>query len=198
MTKIIRASLLLLAVGFSVQSFAALSPVAIAIVPPVEFPPKDFSVTGVRLSLGWGNHRDLYGVDLGLLGNTTEQDFVGAAVSGLFNRTKGQTTILGLQAAALTNLNHNQTNVFGLQVSAFNINLATSSVNGVGLALANIGEHTTVRGAQVGAYNRAQIVQGFQIGIINVCDNLHGIQIGLLNFHRKGLFVVSPLINIGF
>jgi hypothetical protein len=33
---------------------------------------------------------------------------------------------------------------------------------------------------------------------VNDADDLHGIQIGLANFHRTGLFYVSPVLNVGF
>lgn len=198
MNKIMRSTIVLIAFCFSTQSFAALSPVGLSIVPPVQFPPSDFSVTGARLSVLWGNHRDVYGVDLGLIGNVTEQSFVGVGLSGLFNKTKGQTVIIGLQGALGWNYNVQKTDVFGLQFAAVNINVASSSVNGVQFGLANLADHTVIRGAQVGIYNKAQDVYGLQIGIVNVASSLHGIQIGILNFHDKGMFKVSPIINVGF
>ncbi|MGE0763417.1 MAG: hypothetical protein AB7N80_09065 [Bdellovibrionales bacterium] len=199
MNKIIRFSLLALILGFVGQVQAALSPVSVAIVPPVQFPSKDFSITGARLSLIYGQHRDVYGLDLGLIGNITEQTFVGVGVSGLFNITKGQTKAIGLQAAGLTNWNVNKTDVYGIQLAlGLNRNIAASSVVGLQAALVNMGEHTTIYGAQVGVYNRALRVNGIQLGLVNVTESLSGIQIGLINFHRKGLFSVSPILNIGF
>ncbi len=200
MSKILKklAALFLLS-GFVSLSDAAVSPVAVGFAPPVQFPGRDFSITGLRLSFLWGVQRDLYGLDLGLIGNTTEQDFVGLAVSGLFNRTKGQTTAIGLQAAGLANINENKTRVIGAQVAlGLNQNKAVSTIAGLELALANLSPHTSVYGAQLGLYNVAQVVYGVQLGLVNVTESLHGIQIGLVNFHRKGLFSVAPIINIGF
>ena len=194
--------LLLSLLTFFIQStaIAALSPVSIAIVPPLQFPPGDFSVTGARASILWGNHRDMYGLDLGLIGNVTQQDFVGVGLSGIFNITRGTTSAIGLQVAGLINYNANKTSVYGLQLGGLlNVNEATATVVGIQAALlANLAEHTTVYGVQIGLYNRAIAVYGLQIGLINVVDNLHGVQIGLLNFNHKGTFAVAPILNVGF
>ena len=182
------------------EARSAISPLGVSILPPLQFPPSDFGVTGVRASVLWGKHRDLYGLDFGLIGNITEQDFVGIGVSGLFNITKGNTYIIGLQFAGITNYNVQKTKVVGFQLAGgMNFNIAESSVVGVQLApLGNIASHTTIYGLQVGLYNSAREVYGLQIGLINRTDNLHGIQIGLLNFNHSGTFVVSPIINVGF
>ncbi len=180
-------------------SEAAVTPVSVSILPPVQFPSEDFTITGMRASLLWGKHRDVYGLDAGLLGNITEQSFVGIGVSGITNITHGSTTILGLQLAGITNLNTNKTKVFGIQAAlGLNMNTAASSVTGLQLALANHSAFTDIYGFQVGVYNRANEVFGIQIGLVNFATHLHGIQIGLLNFNSKGIFKVSPIINIGF
>lgn len=188
------------ALSFTPSAQAAMSPVSIAILPPIQFPPSDFDITGLRASLLWGHHRNVYGLDFGLLGNMTDQDFVGVGISGLVNYTTGVTRAIGLQAAGVTNVNLGQTRVYGIQLAlAVNYNAAASSVSGLQAALlANIAPFTDIYGFQVGIYNRAKDVYGFQIGVVNDADNLHGIQIGLVNFHRKGTFVVSPIINAGF
>lgn len=182
------------------SAHAAVSPVALAIIPPVQFPPADFGVTGFRLSVLYGHHRDMYGVDVGVLGNITDQSFVGIALAGGTNIHYGMTTIVGLEVAGGVNYGKEKTGVYGVQIAGgLNILDAESSVNGVQAAiLGNIAPHTVVRGAQIGLYNRAKSVYGFQIGLVNDADDLHGIQIGLANFHRTGLFYVSPILNVGF
>lgn len=179
---------------------AAISPVSVSIVPPVQFPPSDFSVTGARASVLWGKHRDVYGFDVGLIGNITEQDFVGLGISGVFNNTRGTTFIPGLQLAGLANVNSSKTTIIGLQATlGVNYQSAASTVSGLQLGLiANIAPFTDIYGFQVGLYNRAKEVYGFQIGLVNIADNLHGIQIGLANFNHKGPFAISPIINVGF
>lgn len=196
-TKVL--SILLVSLLVSTEASAALSPLSVGLLPPVQFPPSDFSVTGVRASLLWGRHRDVYGLDFGLLGNITDQSFTGIGVSGLFNATHGTTHVIGLQAAGLANFNTNKTRVYGLQLAALlNKNDAESSLTGVQFALVNLSPNMNVYGIQAGIYNKARAVYGFQIGLVNSCTNLHGLQIGLVNFHEQGLFAVSPLLNFGF
>ncbi|WP_374078572.1 LA_2272 family surface repeat-containing protein [Bdellovibrio bacteriovorus] len=201
MMRLLALFLILIGASFSATSAnAAASPIAIAIVPPIQFPPDDFSVTGLRVSALWGHHRNFYGLDLGLLGNVTDQDFTGLAVSGAFNYTRGTTHAIGLQVAGVANVNTSKTGVYGLQVaSVLNYNSAASTVSGLQLALlANQSPFTDIYGAQVGIYNRAKDVYGLQIGVVNVADNLHGVQIGLVNFNHSGPFAVSPFLNVGF
>ena len=184
----------------SMSTMAAVSPVSIAIVPPIQFPPDSFNVAGLRASIIWGKHRSVYGLDIGAIGNITEQDFTGIGISGIFNYTKGTTTILGAQIAGIGNVNMNKTRVFGVQVGLIgNYQTAESFVAGIQVAsIANICPHTSIYGLQVGLYNKALAVYGFQIGLVNSATNVHGLQIGLINFHEKGLFVVSPILNFGF
>jgi len=199
MSKNIKLIILSVLTLLTTQGYAFNSPVSFGIAPPVQFPQSEFSVTGLRVSGLWGHHRDMYGLDFGLGGNVTDQDFVGLAVSGLFNVTRGTTTAIGLQAAGITNVNTKTANIYGLQIAALlNNNIGASSVNGFQIAAVNKADHTVIRGAQIGIYNKAQSVYGLQIGLINICDDLHGIQIGLANFHHKGLFVVSPVLNVGW
>jgi hypothetical protein len=181
------------------SAHAAVTPLGVSVLSPVQFPPESFSVVGARVSLFWGDHRDVYGIDLGAIGNMTDNNFVGIGVSGVFNMNKGMTTVVGLQAAGITNINENKAHIVGLQVAGIlNSNQAESSLVGFELALGNYSPYTTVWGAQLGIYNRAQVVNGFQIGLVNVAQSLHGIQIGLVNFNQTGLFSVAPILNIGF
>lgn len=190
---------LVIFLAMSVECRAAVSPLSASIVAPIQFPSSEYTITGARLSVLWGHHRDLYGLDIGGLGNITDQDFHGVGISGVFNITHGTTTILGLQLAGIVNANTNKTTVIGLQAAlGVNYQEAASAVAGVQLALANLAKFTNIYGAQLGVYNQAQDVYGLQIGLVNVASSLHGVQIGLVNINQKGLFYVSPLINIGF
>lgn len=190
------ASILIL---FTSITQAAVSPLGLSIGGPVQFPPRDFDITGARVSVLYGQNRDVSGIDIGLLGNITTGKFTGLAVAGLFNNTRGQSTITGLQFAGLTNINTQKISVYGIQAAlGANYNSAEATVVGLQLALANMSAFTKVYGFQVGLYNKAREVRGMQIGLINSAQNLKGIQIGLLNFHNEGFFVVSPFLNIGF
>lgn len=178
-------------------AFAAASPLAVTIFPPIQFPPEDFNVTGLRVGL-IGKHRDVYGIDIGL-GNVTTGDFRGIGLAAGMNLTYGDVTAIAAQIGGITNINYGKANIFGVQLAlAANYNSAESSVTGLQLSLANLADHTTIYGLQAGVYNKAREVYGFQVGLVNFAERLHGIQIGLLNFHKQGTFVVSPIINAGF
>lgn len=178
---------------------AGLSPLAISIIPPVQFPPSSFDVAGARVSALWGEHRAVYGLDVGALGNITDVSFTGIAVAGGFNYNKGTATVIGLQLAGGANVNVNKARVVGVQAAGLlNQNGAESSVLGVQLALVNNCQYTTVTGVEVGLYNHAQVVNGFQIGLVNIVDSLHGLQIGLANFNHTGVFAFAPILNVGF
>jgi hypothetical protein len=195
--KITRILILLFSLFTATSALGAVTPLAISVFPPVAFPGNDFTTTGVRLSLLWGDIKDVYGFDIGGIGNITDHGFGGIGISGVFNITKGATK--GTQIAGLFNYNEQKTDITGLQIAGLlNRNAAASSVLGLEVAAINYVPFTSVTGFQIGVINKSLNVNGFQIGLINMTQNLHGIQIGLLNFYDKGLFVVSPVINIGF
>lgn len=179
---------LLLAFGvfFSKSTYAKLpvslaTPIGLGMYPPAQFPSPNFTVQGLRLSALMGENREMHGIDIGLIGNSTGQDFSGLAVSGLFNWNQGETTIFGLQLAGVINLNQEGGRVYGVQ-----------------LALVNQSQFMDIYGVQIGLYNRANSIYGFQVGLFNYTNNLHGLQIGLANYNEGGPFRVSPLINFGF
>ena len=180
------------------KASAAMTPLAISIIPPIQFPPSKFDIVGLRASVLYGSHRSVSGFDFGLLGNFTETSFAGLAVAGGFNRNKGKATVLGLQLAGIANLNMEKTRVYGVQAALVNYNKAESHVVGLQLAGANLSKDTTIYGVQAGVWNNARSVYGFQIGVVNMATDLHGLQIGLVNFHHNGLFKVAPIINVGF
>jgi len=198
-----RCSRSLAIVVFALGAFsahAAVSPVSVSIVRPIQFPSEEVMVAGARASLLWGSHRRVYGVDIGVLGNMTSVRSGGVAISGLFNFNRGETSVLGLQLAGLTNINVGGTTVLGVQAAAgTNSNRGEATLVGLQIAgLANFSDHTKIWGAQVGVFNSAREVRGFQIGLVNVTDKLYGLQIGLVNIHKQGLFRVCPVINFGF
>ncbi len=177
---------------------AMVSPLGVAVIPPVQFPPEGFTITGARVDVIWGSHMKVYGLDVGAIGNITAQEMAGVQVAGGFNMNKGDTDVV-IQAAGVGNFNTNKTHVVGLQVAGLvNSNRAESSVVGVSFAAANITPHTKIYGVQAGLYNRSLEVYGFQIGLINSVESLHGLQIGLVNFNSKGIFAVAPILNVGF
>ena len=173
------------------------SPLAVSIFPPVQFPPESVTITGIRLDVLWGQHQNVYGIDLGAVGNITDHTFGGIQLAGGFNWNKGDATIIGLQGA-LANVNDQKTSLIGVQVGAYNHNSGESSLGGVGLGLVNRSDHMNIIGIQAGLYNSAKNVYGFQVGLFNSCDSLHGLQIGLVNMSAHALFSMAPILNIGF
>lgn len=123
------------------------SPIAIALFPPLQFPSSDFEVTGLRLSIV-GKNRAVSGLDIGLLGNMTDQSFSGIAIAGLFNYNKTAADIIGLQVAGIANVNGIASSLYGIQIGLYN------KVN-------------KVYGFQLGLINVAKELHGIQIGLIN-------------------------------
>ena len=192
--------LAVLALGFLFiqEAHALVSPLGISLIPPVELPPADFTITGARINLIWGDQHNVYGLDVGTILNSTLQNSGGLQLAGGVNWNKGSTTILGLQVAGLANINVQHTFVLGLQVALYNANLGESKIIGIEAGAINNSAHTKLYGVQVGLYNKALEVYGFQIGLINSVADLHGLQIGLLNFNDHGLFAIAPILNFGF
>jgi hypothetical protein len=192
----------LLAVIFSLfcmsEAHALTSPIGISLFPPVQLPPTDFTITGVRLDLIWGDHYNVYGIDVGTLVNSTRQNFGGLEFAGGLNINHGSANVFGVQLAGIANINEQKLYVLGIQAALINSNSGEATLVGFQLGAANLNAHTKVYGFELGLYNRALSVTGFQIGLINSTADLHGLQIGLLNFNDHGLFAVAPILNIGF
>jgi hypothetical protein len=191
--------LLFILACFSQASKGAVTPLAVGIIPPIQFPPFDFTVAGVRASV-IGSHKAFYGVDIGVLGNITGSEFGGLAVSGVFNLNHGSATIFPFQIAGIANIDTGTTHVLGLQLAAilnYENERRENSVSGLQVALVNLAPYTRIYGFQIGIFNQALDVYGFQIGLFNVVNALHGFQIGLLNFNHAGLFSVCPVLNFG-
>lgn len=149
--NIIKVILLITGIMCSVQGAAEgsdNSPLAIGLFPPLQLPGSNYGVKGLRLSIV-GVHREVRGLDLGLLGNVTDVTFTGVAISGLFNYNRGNSTVTGLQVAGLANLNSGPSEVYGVQIAAYN----------------NVG---TVHGLQLGLLNIANELHGIQIGLFNI------------------------------
>ena len=168
--------------------------------PPLQVPSREKKIYGIRINPGFGAHKEVIGLDFGLIGNTTDENMIGFQVAGAFNNNRGSSTILGLQLASLANRNQKAARVIGLQFAlGTNIHEGSGSVVGGQFSLfANYAPKTNIYGLQVGLYNRAETVYGFQFGIVNVAEKLYGIQIGLLNYVNKGPIKFLPFLNIGF
>ncbi len=198
----------------SITSYASVSPLAISIFPFFQFPPDNWTVAGVRTSLFFGEHDNLYGVDLGIIGNITQKDFFGMGMAFGFNKTKdanivaaqlagvtninsGTVNVVGLQLAGIANVNSGNTNIIGFQAAMGANYNSKGRVLGLQLGGANLGPGTSIYGIQIGGFNRADSVFGLQLGVVNMAKALHGLQIGLLNFNSSGPLPFFPVLNFG-
>ncbi len=195
MHSFLRVVLILVFALCAVPASADFTPISLAFAPHAQFPREDFTVTGLRLSLLYGQHRRMYGLDLGLVGNVTDSDFVGLAIAGGFNRTTGPAKAIGLQAAGIANVNHGRFSAFGAQAALVNYNLVEAFVAGVQVGgLANLANKTTIYGAQLGVYNDGCSIYGFQLGVVNRANSLNGVRIGSMSTSIFG--VQAGLVNV--
>jgi hypothetical protein len=183
----------------SKESFALVSPIGFSFTSEGKygnFPPKDWSVYGLRFNFFGAENKQVVGIDIGGL-NITSELFAGMQL-GLINYSKKDAYII-LSQLGVMNTNEGRTIAVGSQLALLsNYNKGSTDIIGIQLALANIGKSTSIYGWQLGAYNRTEKVVGFQFGIVNYAEKLHGIQIGLLNICKSCLVGVMPGINIGF
>lgn len=131
--------------GFTVSGSSV---AAFAVAPRLEWPAEDHEIAGFRLSVFAGEHVDVYGLDVGVVGNFVKREIGGLQLAGLFN-------VVGESDCAV-------------QVAAA-CNYCRGDFGGVQLGLVNVTEKG--RGVQVGLVNRASILYGVQIGIGNFIDS---------------------------
>lgn len=157
------------------QASSQYTPFMLSVVTPIQVPPRDFDVGGLRLSLLYGECRDFDGLDIGTVGRAT----------GHGN---------GLQAALLANIVDGDG--FGLQVAP--VNCVRVNYEGLAIGAANYVKKD-VCGLQIGAlFNRADYVEGAQIGLINVTRQMIGIQLGLVNIIQDNDLKFIPVFNCSF
>jgi hypothetical protein len=128
--------------SISASAIESNSPIGIGLFPPLQVPNSEFGITGLRVS-GVGINRASIGLDVGLLGNITNQTF---------NYNKLNADIIGFQIAGLANVNGTGSSLYGIQLGLFN-------------------KVTYAYGLQIGLINVAQNLHGIQIGLINFNDS---------------------------
>ncbi len=170
---------------------AGVSPLALALVPAIEAPSEDWSVAGLRVNLLVGRHRDVQGVDVGLLGNEVDDDLEGVQIAGIFNRIGRSDG--AWQSAGI--LNRCESDFLGVQTAGV-LNWTDGAVEGVQIALAN--RATDLSGLQLGLYNAVDRGTGVQIGLVNAARVLDGLQIGLVNVIRDSTVPFFPIVNFAF
>lgn len=152
---------------------AGYTPFMLSFVSPLQVPPRDFDVGGLRLSIIYGECVNFDGLDIGLVGRAIDHGN-GLFINGLATIVDGDS--LGWQIAPV---NYVKGNFSGLQIGA--VNYCTS-----GQAL------------QFGFYNGADHIEGFQCGVINMTRTMIGLQIGLINVIQNNDVPFLPIINCYF
>ena len=167
--------------------FADMTPVMVSLVTPVQVPSRNYDVTGVRLSLIYGECREFTGLDIGII-DCTRRDFTGIAIGGaniaggrLYG---GQLGLVNWNSGGATDWARRSTGVqFGL------LNYA-DTFTGLQDGIANVANGRFM-GLQSGFLNCAHNVYGLQCGFyfllgVNVSSgSLRGCQIGLVNFANR-------------
>lgn len=154
---------------------AGLTPLAVSLVPAMELPSDDWSIAGLRLNLLVGRHHDVWGIDIGTIGNDVVYDGGGVQSAGIFNRCGGDFQ--------------------GLQMSGV-LNWTDGEIDGVQIALVN--HASDLSGLQLGFLNVADRGSGVQIGLVNAARALEGLQIGLVNIIRESSVPFFPIVNFAF
>lgn len=121
------------------------SPLGISLMPPAQFPPDTWDVTGLRLNILAGYHNNVDILDLGVFANV---------VKGEMN---------GLQICGILNLNSAAANTTGIQIACVNL---AGGMSGMQVGLYNAADETF--GVQIGVVNYSVNMAGLQIGLINI------------------------------
>jgi len=189
------------------------TPIMVSLITPAQFPSRHYDVTGLRISVLYGECRDFMGLDIGLA-NQSAEDFYGLGIGGvniarkqlcggqfgLFNWDGGRAREWSLRSigAQMGGLNCADT-LCGFQSGL--LNMASSDIVGMQMGLINVAND--LDGVQFGlclilGFNVAGgSVRGSQIGLINYAGRMErGLQIGLINISsRHGWLPVIPIVN---
>jgi hypothetical protein len=149
---------------------AEFTPFMLSLVSPLEAPTRDFDVTGLRLSIIYGECQNFAGLDIGLI-----------------SRTRGVAT--GVQISAIATIVDGD--AIGFQPGL--VNIVKGECDGFQIGAANYVNNG--QAFQIGVYNGAQHIEGCQIGLINTARTMSGIEIGLVNVIQDKDAPFLPIIN---
>ena len=190
--------------------------IMMSVYSPGELPGPSSVIHGGRLSLIYGECRELYGLDISVTGSVRERMY-GAQLGLILNYVD---VAAGYQRSFANFVEHE---FYGLQDGAWNhaaegygaqhgiVNTAgyfsghqsALAINWAdevyGFQSAGLWNHATDGfGMQHGFVNTADYFCGFQLGFFNWAEDLDGLQIGLVNVVANQAVPVLPFINIGF
>ena len=166
-------------------------PLGFSLFAPIQFPSEEVDVTGFRLSIFYGHHNNVMGLDIGALVSAADGDVFGLEVSGLVNiigSSSGTVQIAGIA-------NNCYEDFCGCQISGI-ANRAGGGVQGGQIGCFNLAGDLS--GIQIGVYNKAANAIGLQIGVVNETSSMQGIQIGLINMIRQSPVPFCPIFNMYF
>ena len=193
--------------------FADTTPIMVSLVTPVQAPSSDYDVTGLRLSLIYGDCEEFTGIDIGIVDHTG-LDFTGLVLGGV-NIADGR--LYGGQLGLVNWNGHHDRKwgrrSIGAQVGIFNyadtfcglqdgiVNVTSRSFAGLQSSFLNSTRDLT--GLQCGAYFLLGVnmasggIHGCQIGLVNYAERVDsGLQIGLVNIiSEEGWLPVLPIVN---
>ena len=141
-------------------------------ITPGQLPAPSSAIHGGRLSLIYGECRELYGLDIGVSGYVRERMY-GAQFGVVLNYVD---IAMGFQSCFANYVEHE---FYGFQVGAWN-----HAEDGAGM--------------QLGIVNTADSFAGFQLGLFNWANDLDGLQLGLVNVIADQAVPVLPFINVGW
>jgi len=195
------------------------TPLELGIATPVQIPPANWSVYGLRLNLIYGESYDVYGLDLGLVGynrdkmvglqmmaaaDWVESDMDGVQFAGIANVVCGNAA--GIQFGGIVNytrgdfagvqfaaINFDGT-FYGFQAGMFNYDKGISWGLQLGLANAAVNEF---HGWSIAAVNYAERMHGLHLGLINLAaESGRGVQIGVFNGASRYNGIQIGLLNV--
>jgi hypothetical protein len=194
---------------------AGWSPFQVSIYNPIQLFDEHKDIIGLRLSFLYGKNADIFGIDLGL-GVNGSDNVTGIQIAGIYNlynnypsyNIREPSTVKGIQIAGLENTTNN---LYGIQIGGFR-NGVTDGAAGIqialyenrartmkGIQIALVGNTaSTIKGIQIAGFfndNLASNVTGIQIGAINMADSMTGVQIGLINVCKHLTGIQIGLIN---
>ena len=146
------------------------TPFMLSFVTPLQGPPCDFDVKGLRINLVYGECHTFQGLDLGGVGRST-----------------GNST--GIHIALLATVSEGD--AVGLQIGT--VNYVKGAFKGLQVGVSSYAANA--HGAQIGVFNGAGHLSGMQLGLINVSRTMIGFQVGLVNVIRDNDVPFVPIIN---
>ncbi len=128
---------------FAQENTARFSPFMLSIINPIQVPPADFDIGGLKLNIIYGESHGMTGLDV-----------------GLFSQNTGDVNALHINGVSVVGGNGN-----GLMISLL-ANYVEGEYGGLQISAFNYATH--LNGLQIGAINIANTAYGLQIGVVNV------------------------------